>query len=292
MLVITNGRLSNLADLLRALTSQSCTVEPEIVVAHEQRGDDGDFRAEYPDVKWVSIPGGRGIPYNRNRSWEAATGKVVAFIDDDCVPQPDWIDNITGPIISGEVDATVGGAKVSSDKYLGRAIAGLGFPAGGSIGFSSVFPVADDGTTTSLITCNAALRSSLGDDIGRFDESLRHGGEDTELSIRVVAAGYRIGYIPDSVVGHAPRETLGGFWPWQVRRGRAKRQVSLRHPMGGLVAMRLKSYLNVVGRSFGNGTFAAVIPLLLVSLIAQGVGFFAESRSKPRSEYSEKTTSE
>ncbi len=292
VLVITNNKLSRLSDLIGSLKSQSCSFEPEIVIAHEQRGDDGGFQSEHPDVKWISIPGGRGIPFNRNRSWEAATGKVVAFIDDDCVPQPDWLENITGPILRGDADATVGGAKVRSDRYMGRAIAGLGFPAGGSIGFPLVFPVADDGSTASLVTCNAAVRSCVGDDVGRFDESLRHGGEDTELGIRIVAEDYRIAYVPKSVVGHAPRETISGFWSWQVRRGRAKKQVSLKHPLGGLVSMRLRSYKNVIGRSFGNGTLVAVLPLLFTSILAQGVGFVAESRTKPISEYSEKTTSE
>src|ERR1700704_1109645 len=45
----------------------------------------GDRRVRYVHLK------GRGLSLARNAAIDAAAGSVIAFTDDDCEPQPDWL---------------------------------------------------------------------------------------------------------------------------------------------------------------------------------------------------------
>src|SRR6478609_4994583 len=47
-------------------------------------------------VRVVELSPGRGPAAARNAGWRAATGSVVAFTDDDCVPSPGWAAALAG----------------------------------------------------------------------------------------------------------------------------------------------------------------------------------------------------
>jgi GT2 family glycosyltransferase len=42
-------------------------------------------------MRYLPVSGTQGPAAARNRGWHAARGAIVAFTDDDCVPQPDWL---------------------------------------------------------------------------------------------------------------------------------------------------------------------------------------------------------
>lgn len=43
------------------------------------------------EARYLSQPKRMGLAAARNRGWQAARGRIVAFTDDDCQPQPDWL---------------------------------------------------------------------------------------------------------------------------------------------------------------------------------------------------------
>ncbi|WP_254769060.1 glucosyl-dolichyl phosphate glucuronosyltransferase [Salinilacihabitans rarus] len=55
----------------------------------------------------------RGISYSRTKGAEIATGEVVAFIDDDAVAEPDWIEQLVR--VYEETDAIAVGGHVAPD---------------------------------------------------------------------------------------------------------------------------------------------------------------------------------
>src|SRR6478736_2635149 len=44
-----------------------------------------------PAVRYVAVTGHPGPAAARNRGWQAARGAVIAFTDDDTVPDPGWL---------------------------------------------------------------------------------------------------------------------------------------------------------------------------------------------------------
>jgi glucosyl-dolichyl phosphate glucuronosyltransferase len=60
------------------------------------------------DVTVVENQGDKGLSGARNTGWTTARGEIVAFLDDDAIAEPDWLENLAVCYISSEV-AGVGG---------------------------------------------------------------------------------------------------------------------------------------------------------------------------------------
>ncbi len=43
------------------------------------------------EVRYLAQPQQRGYAAARNRGYAAARGWIIAFTDDDCLPEPDWL---------------------------------------------------------------------------------------------------------------------------------------------------------------------------------------------------------
>jgi glycosyltransferase involved in cell wall biosynthesis len=47
--------------------------------------------ADIPEVRYIPANGKRGPAAARNCGWRAARGDIIAFTDDDCLPDPEWL---------------------------------------------------------------------------------------------------------------------------------------------------------------------------------------------------------
>jgi len=170
----------------------------------------------------------------------------------------------------------MGEVRIPPSSYLGDSISALGFPGGGSVGFAVMFEVDDEGFTRHLSTLNCAIRRTVFDRVGGFDETMIAGGEDGELSYRISQAGLTIRHCPNAVVEHEARSDLLGFARWFFTRGRAAYQFSRRAPAGPVIAKRLRSYGRIIRLHRTDPKLAAILPLLAASVVLQQAGFVWE----------------
>jgi glycosyltransferase involved in cell wall biosynthesis len=157
------------------------------------------------------IPTGKVRPAEkRNAGIAAATGEVVAFIDDDAYPQPGWLEEalkyfsepsiggLGGPAVTPGNDAYL--AKIGGRVYENVFVSGTyryRYRAGG------VRRDIDD-----CPSCNLFVRKSVLDKIGGYRTDFWP-GEDTLLCKDIVDAGYRIVYDPWVTVYHHRRAVFG-----------------------------------------------------------------------------------
>jgi GT2 family glycosyltransferase len=275
--IAARARIPELDRLVAWLVAADGPRPREIIVVIETQGAAApSSELDAQGVRWVHVPPGRGIGYNRNRALDEVTAPVVFGVDDDCLPKEGWIEGLLGALEGGSADASVGSIEIPSAGYVGDSISALGFPAGGSAGYENMFRVDPDGTTYNIACGNCAIRTGVLREVGSFDESLSWGGEDTELAHRFVEHGKRIVFVKDATITHPPRTRIRQFVRWCWIRGRAKAQFARKVPVSGFVSRRLKSYWLILRRNAGDPKIALIAPLLATSIVVQQAGVVAE----------------
>jgi len=208
----------NRFDSLRHLVNQLRIIETEdfkleIVVVEEIANPDpikGTVYCHLP-VK------GLGFGYARQRAVEAAHGSVLVFIDDDCLPLPDWLNNLLVPFNNQDISAVGGGILLQSSGSIGKAVALLGFPAGG---IARLLRCGNSPQVSrELSTGNLAIRTEAVEKVGGFSVSHKYGGEDQEL-VRALP-GITL-FQPTALVYHKQRDTIKDIWKWFARRGKGE----------------------------------------------------------------------
>ncbi|MCK9595150.1 MAG: glycosyltransferase [Candidatus Omnitrophica bacterium] len=155
-----------------------------------------DIKYFYQKNKGPSSARNLGIKYSR--------GDILAFIDSDCVPQKDWLEEV----LRGYASDNVAGA--------GGVIEAL--PTGSKVSRYCAYvkmnrtPKIDPGGIAYLITGNASFRRDCLIAAGGFDERFDFpGGEEPDLCYRLKQKGYIFQFNHKAVVYNAHKQNLSEF---------------------------------------------------------------------------------
>jgi len=141
-----------------------------------------------------------GVSAARNLGAREATGDLLAFTDDDCVPERDWIRNILVAFDTHPDIAVVGGRVDLADA------------ADLPVSIRTHAEVESIGDLQQMMNwmsgCNMAFRREVFERVGLFDPAFGKGrpigsGEDIDLLYRAWKAGLRLLYQPDVRIRHA-----------------------------------------------------------------------------------------
>jgi hypothetical protein len=222
--VVAASRPLRLRWLLNALEEQTLAAgDWELVVVH---GFDAPTASRFLDdhplaasgrMRRIGPPEGGGIPARqRNAGWRAARAAFVAFTDDDCRPEPDWLEALLA----------------AADRRPGQVVQGATRPdplEHDVFAAPHVHTLDVDPPGRFAQTCNILYPRELIERLGGFDEHAIV-GEDIDLSLRALEAGAELAGARDAVVNHAiEAHTLPGF----VRRNMRWRHLAYvvaRHP--------------------------------------------------------------
>ncbi len=155
-----------------------------------------------------------GLDIARNRALQEAHHGIVAFIDDDAVPDPGWLRallrNFWDPLVLCVTGLTMPleletEAQEWFERYssFNRGFKRTVFERG------NINPLAPGRVGAGA---NMALRRSVIERAGSFDEALDAGtptrsGGDTDMFLQILSAGYRIVYDPAALNWHRHRRT-------------------------------------------------------------------------------------
>lgn len=216
----------------------------EVIVVDDGSTDDGASIAEHHGATVISTDN-RGLSSARNTALAAATGEIVAFLDDDAVPDPHWLTYLVDTFARTDFVA-VGGPNlpVPGDGKVADAVAAApGNP---------IHVLVSDREAEHIPGCNCAFRTEYLRQIGGFDSQFRTAGDDVDVCWRLQDRGWRIGYAPAAVVWHHRRGTVAGYLRQQRGYGRAEamleRKWPARYSAGGHVTWRGRIYGDAVPR--------------------------------------------
>ena len=223
VVVATRNRATRLGALLESLRAQTIVVPFEVIVVDDASTDEtGECLAKFAGetrfrFRYVVRDRDAGPARARNEGWALAEAPLVAFTDDDCVTDPDWLAECLRVAVENR-GAVVQGVTRPIPTELSR------------IGpFSHTRDV--DGTGPWFETCNIVYPKELLKQLGGFDESFPEPlGEDTDLGWRALAAGAQHVAAPRALVFHAVDDLgLCGHLKLALR-GRDAVLVFKRHP--------------------------------------------------------------
>jgi glycosyltransferase involved in cell wall biosynthesis len=201
--------------------------------------------ARHPGARLITIPHG-GLSVGRNAGWQAARHDLVAYLDSDAYPTPEW----PYYLALGLDDPGLGGVG-------GPNVPPPGDPAGAQRvarapgGPVHVLTAAD--RAEHVPGCNMAFRRSDLAGVGGFDPVYTAAGDDVDICWKVLDAGRGIGFHPAALVWHHRRPGARAYLRQQRGYGRAEALVAARHPhrYNGLGAARWQGriYNPVAGQS-------------------------------------------
>ncbi len=145
-----------------------------------------------------------GVSAARNSAAAATRAPLLAFTDDDCVPEPGWLAGLVDAM-GGRDDVLAGGRVVNgvpSNRYAEASQLVLDLAYGYYDG--------RDGRPVLFAANNLALPAALLARVDGFDESLAF-GEDRDLVERLRAAGATFAYAIGAVVRHEKDLDAAGF---------------------------------------------------------------------------------
>ena len=153
-------------------------------------------------VRYLAITATHGPAAARNAGWRAARGEIIAFTDDDCLPEAGWLN---------------AGVRAFDDPALDAS--------GGQI----IVPLPPEPTDhqrdaaglegAEFATANAWSRRAALGAVGGFDERFTVAWrEDSDLQFALLTGGFSVGRVPEAVVVHPVRPACWGVSLGQQRK--------------------------------------------------------------------------
>jgi GT2 family glycosyltransferase len=228
---------------------------------------DGLCRLEYPDYEVVVVDDGssdatadiargygyrvistenRGLSSARNTGWKAATGEIVAYLDDDAYPDPHWLTYLASSFEQTSY-VGMGGPNLPpvGDGLVAECVANA--PGG------PVHVLLTDTEAEHIPGCNTAFRRWALTAIGGFDPQFRAAGDDVDVCWRLQERGWKIGFNPAAMVWHHRRNSVRAYWKQQRGYGKAEALLERKWP----TKYNSAGHVSWGGRIYGQGLVQA-----------------------------------
>ena len=224
---------------------------------------DGLSQLEYPDFEVIVVDDGstdqtaaiareygfslistenRGLSSARNTGLQAATGEIVAYIDDDAYPDPQWLTYLAATFMR-TTHVGVGGPNIAppGNGVIADCVANA--PGG------PIHVLLSDTEAEHIPGCNMAFRKTALEAIGGFDPQFRTAGDDVDVCWRLRDGGWTLGFSPGAMVWHHRRNTARAYWRQQRGYGAAEAMLERKWPE----RYNAVGHLAWAGRVYGNG---------------------------------------
>ena len=211
-IVITtrNRRDEALRAISSCLAQENCSIE---ILLFDDASDDGTVEAvrkKFPSVRIFSNPSRMGYIHNRNRGFEEALGSVVFSIDDDAYFSSR--DIVMSVLKHFRDDCTIAAVAIPFIEPMNRrSLSSLQTP----------FISRSGDELCGYIGCAHAVRREIVLSLGGYREFFIHQGEERDLCLRMIAAGFRIVYGGQGLIVHmvSPKRQLDRVTYYASRNG-------------------------------------------------------------------------
>jgi GT2 family glycosyltransferase len=259
LIIVSRDRPDDLKRVLASLRFQSYSTFEVVVVSNFDPCDD---RVKYVEFDQANISAARNLGVDH------AAGEIVAFCDDDAIPEPEWLTRlvpafdekgvgIAGGFVRGRNGISFQWKGLETDKFGSDHALEIEVPlTRGMV----------DGRMLKVQGTNCAFRKSALVEIGGFDEGFAFYLDETDVSWRLSQAGWETSVIPNAEVQH-------GFAASDLRG--ANRAPKSMYQIGASTRLFLKKHA-------GEGDISGAINVLKHSQRARLSRFLVWGQLEPR----------
>lgn len=154
------------------------------------------------DVEYIPLDSKKGPAAARNAGWRLATGELIAFTDDDCLPDPMWLENLrdafegaNGPVFAGRVIVPVPERPTDYEMNIAHL------------------------ETADFVTANCACSRHALERTGGFDERFKMAWrEDSDLEFSIRDQQIPLQSLPSAIVVHPVRKARWGVSMYEQKK--------------------------------------------------------------------------
>ena len=205
VIVVSRGRAADLPLCLLGISQLDYPHFEVVLVADKMGLKAARTLPFFDDLKSVEF-GEANISRARNLGIAEAAGDIVAFIDDDAVPEPTWLQFLVAGFSEADVAAAGGfvrGRNGISFQWKARSVDCFGdaTPLDVPVDKISIL-TAQNGRAIKTEGTNMAVRRDVIAKMGGFDPAYRFYLDETDLNFRMMSAGHCTAIVPLAQVHH------------------------------------------------------------------------------------------
>ena len=208
VIIVSHNEMEHLDDCLRSLIRQDYPGSYEVILVDNAStdGTSAHIQAHFPEVRLIQSAENLGFAIGNNLGAKHSTGEILAFLNADTRPEPDWLLELVRPLIASHAVGLTTSKVVLMDRpetinTCGNELSLTGITTCRRAGepANSVLSNEEVGAA-----CGGALAISadLFRELGEFDPLIWPYMEDTDLSWRAQLAGHCCLLAARSVVAH------------------------------------------------------------------------------------------
>jgi len=193
IIVIAHNRLDMTKDCLSSI--RSCTKNYELIFVDNGSTDGTQewVKLNFPEAKLILNEKNQGIPKARNQGIRESTGDLIVMIDNDCVVNQGWLEDLSAPIKKGASVTGIEAWFVGHDHM----------PTAKAFSFASNFGY--------LGGACCMFKREVFEDVGLLDEGFSPAYyEDVDICMRAKKVGHILVHVPTPKIKHREHATLIG----------------------------------------------------------------------------------
>lgn len=200
VIIVSQGRPDHLVLCLESLRNQTY-IEFEVIVVADNIPEEFVNIAKYAPFHEANIAAARNLGISNS------SADIIAFCDDDAIPDPPWLERLIAPFNDPKIGSTTGFTRGRNG--ISRQWGALRFDRDGNdlpliLDETHPFTIfsADMNTPVKLLGTNMAIRKTALLAVGGFDEAFHFFLEDADIKLRLDAANWDTAIVPSAQVHH------------------------------------------------------------------------------------------